>query len=175
MKRGVWQPLFAGADNLEQAVLQKRRFPSADTEFCRRRINERDSVQHFLHAPVVVDVARRLRTHQAQTVAAIGREKCVVSRRAAVQRADMASWIDTDNVAFGEMANAEPVDNRHPGTLESFGIDGIGTEDSVESFEVLNFVPCLGHSKAARPRLIGRRLNLADDPGRDAVWSSVRR
>ena len=85
MKAGVRQEAPSPIQNHEQVVAKQGRLAAADAELRLVPVHQRNRLQHFADQPSVIDLARRLRAHDAEAVAPFRRKQSVAVRPAPIQ------------------------------------------------------------------------------------------
>src|SRR5262245_30777379 len=78
MKGRARQETLGLCNDLHETFAEKCRFPSTDSDFASRRVDEFEEPQDIRDAVRIIDSFWRLRTHQTQTIAPLCGEDCVV-------------------------------------------------------------------------------------------------
>ena len=98
---GLWQRLFELTDQAKEIVAQKSRFASGDGQIVGFGIHEPDELPVPRgHSINIIPILRRLRTHQAITIAPLRNKKGVMLLVRPVQRPDEArGYLKNDDIA----------------------------------------------------------------------------
>ena len=84
----------------QQILPEQRRLSAADPKLVLIPIDEQDGLEHLSDEVTVVDIPWRLRAHQAQTVAPLGRQQRVAVRPAPVEHRDTrAVFLQPNDIA----------------------------------------------------------------------------
>jgi hypothetical protein len=94
------------------------------------RVDQLDAVRDLVENPAVIDLPRRLRTHQAIMIATLSDQERIVLRGATIQHPQSPrAGIEADDIAIAKMLEAGPEPHRDRVTLAFAGREMLSEEN----------------------------------------------
>src|SRR3977135_244803 len=91
---------FCRLDHLKQSISKKRRLAARDAQLRSFLRHERNGFQDLVNQIAVINLAWRLRAHEATAVTPLGKEEDVVRRVTAIDNANVSgALVDSHDVA----------------------------------------------------------------------------